>query len=90
MPLRVTAFEPTPNPDAVKCVLDRRISDDRRSFGSGAGDPGDDEPLAASLLAIEGVVGVMLLHDWLTIRKSPDASWKRIRPLVRRALAEAD
>lgn len=86
MPLRVIEFESTPNPNALKCHLDRRVSEGRRSFD--AADPGIDDPVASRLMAVEGIEGLMLLDDWLTIRKSPGASWAPIRRAVTRALAE--
>ena len=85
MPIRVTAFETTPNPNALKCLLDRRVSEGRRSF-TGADASRADDPVAAAMLAIEGVTGVMLMDDWLTVLKEPDATWRPIRARVRRAL----
>lgn len=86
MPLRVIEFESTPNPNALKCHLDRRVSEGRRSFD--ANDPGTSDPVASRLMALDGVEGLMLMDDWLTIRKAPGASWAAIRRSVARALAE--
>jgi hypothetical protein len=88
MPIRVTEFESTPNPNALKCMLDRRVSEERRSYSDASAAAAD--PIAARLFAVEGVVGVMLLGDWLTVLKAPDAPWRAIRAGVTRALAGAD
>ncbi|MBX3359299.1 MAG: NifU N-terminal domain-containing protein [Phycisphaeraceae bacterium] len=87
MPYAVTAFEPTPNPLALKCVLDRTVASPPKSFRTrpAAGVAGD--PVAEALFAIEGVEGLYLCDDWITVRKAESAAWDRIRPAVRAALA---
>lgn len=87
MPIRVRAFESTPNPNALKCVLDRRVSDGRRSYPNAPAAAGD--PLASRLFEIDGVVGVMMIDDWLTVLKRPEAAWRSIRGAIRRTLSEA-
>jgi hypothetical protein len=61
-----------------------------RSFRSAA--EGQHDPVAARLFAIAGVVGVFIHQSgaWLTITKSPDASWKSIRAGVQAALSEPE
>jgi hypothetical protein len=87
MPIAVARFQATPNPDAVKCVLDRRIAQSPRSYRSPAPAslPAED-PVAAALLAVPGVRAVLLCDDWVTVSKEPAASWTIIQPAVRRAL----
>ncbi len=87
MPYAVTQFQPTPNPNALKCILDRRLPDPPRSFRS-AQDAGAD-PLAAPLFRVPGVVGLLLNGDWLTVNKSPEADWGSIKKSLKQALAEA-
>lgn len=89
MPIRVVRFEPTPNPNALKCWVDRRVSDGPRSFlnaeaAAHAALGGD--PLPAALFAVAGVTNVLLLGDWLTVGKSAQADWKTVRKGVERAL----
>ena len=88
MAIRVTEFESTPNPNALKCVLDRRVSEGRRSYSDAA--EASTDPVAARVFQIEGVVGVMLLDDWMTVLKAPDATWRAIRAGLKKALAEAE
>lgn len=89
MPYTITQFQVTPNPHALKCVLDRRIAPSGRSYRSReeAPDPAAD-PLGAALFAIPGVTGVLIQPDWFTISKSPDAEWSAIRREAQRALRE--
>lgn len=67
---------PTPNPNALKFTV-----------GSDVGGPGTyakgsepDDPYLADLLALDGVVSVFFTADFVTITKSPGASWDEIRP----------
>ncbi len=85
MGYRITRFEPTPNPNAVKCILDRPISEHPRSFLN-AGMAADD-PLAGALFGVEGVAVVLMNGDWVTINKTPGAEWPRVKAGVTKVLA---
>jgi hypothetical protein len=87
MPWTVKQVEPTPNPNAVKFVLDRSIAEHRLSFQ----DPSAaaDHPLATRLFDINGVSSLMLLGDFITVCKSPAARWSDITKNVKRVLAMA-
>lgn len=87
MGFRIVEFEETPNPNAVKCVLDKPVSRGTVSFRSARDAAGD--PIAARLFAIPGVVGVMLREDFATVNKAADADWGPIKAKVRKALADA-
>lgn len=39
-----------------------------------------DDPLARRLLAVEGVASMFMTADFVTITKTPDASWESITP----------
>ena len=87
MPFRVTRFEPTPNPNAVKCWLDRPISAGPRSF-LGPEAAGDD-PVAAALFRDAGVTTILFNGEWVTVNKPPAADWDQVKRAVKRVLAEA-
>jgi hypothetical protein len=84
MPIRVTKYQPTPNPNALKCFLDSRISAGPRSFRTAV--EGADDPVAAPLLAVPGVAGLLLNGDWLTVNKAPGADWAIVKQGVERVL----
>jgi hypothetical protein len=84
----VNQVQPTPNPNAMKFVLDTTISSIPLRFYSP--DQAKDHPLAAGLMAIEGVSNVMLLADFVTIGKRPEAKWSEIKPRVTRLLKDAE
>ena len=87
MSYRVTRYEETPNPNALKCILDRPISDHPKSFRTPDAATGD--ALAESLFAVDGVAVLLMNGDWITITKSPDANWKAVKVGVERVLASA-
>lgn len=76
--------QPTPNVNALKFVLDRRLTEGKsQTFRSG------DEtapPLAGALLAIRGVVQVFFLNDFITVTRSPEVPWETIAGQVEAAI----
>jgi len=81
-------FEPTPNLDALRLRSGRVFNDgppaefDRRSA--------DPPPLAAEILAIEGIERVMIARDFITVvRAGPGIDWDPLRPLIVLALMDA-
>jgi hypothetical protein len=87
MGFRVHDVQPTPNPNALKFILDRPVSDQPMSFfNAGAA---KDHPLAAKLFCVPGVSSLLLLGDFITINKSPEARWADIKGKVEQVLAES-
>ena len=87
MPFKVIEIQPTPNPNAVKFILDGDISQGTVSFFNPAS--AASYPLARQLFAIPGVMSLLFLGDFLTVNKSPDAKWKPITSAVTKALSSA-
>lgn len=86
MAFRVVEVQPTPNPNALKFMLDGPIAEQPTSFlaaGTAA-----EHPVASRLFAIPGVVSLLLLGDFVTVNKSPDSNWADIKPRVKRVLSE--
>jgi hypothetical protein len=88
MSYRVTEFESTPNPNAVKCWLDRRISEGPQSFLNAQ--MASSHPIAAALFAEAGVNNVLFNGEWLTVNKPPDADWTTVKARVKRVLGRMD
>lgn len=86
MKFKVTEVQPTPNPNAVKLILDREIADRPMSFLNPAS--GSEDPIASKLFAVPGVTGLLLLGDFVTVTKKPEARWSEITKKVEQALAE--
>ena len=87
MGYRVIEIQPTPNPNALKFVLDRSVSEQPLSFFNASA--AKDHPLAKRLFEIAGVSTLLLLGDFITINKSPDAGWDDIRKQARAVLSAA-
>ncbi len=87
MPYAITEFRPTPNPNALKCILDRPLPAPPRSFRSAEQARGD--ALAHALFGVPGVTALLLNGDWFTVNKSPKSEWPAIKAGMQRALAEA-
>jgi len=75
----------TPNPNALKFTVGGSF-DTPMSFAAGA--PVDD-PVAASLLEIDGVTSVFMSADFVTLTKTPDSSWDDIVPAATAILEDA-
>jgi hypothetical protein len=82
---RVVQVQPTPNPNAAKFLLDRAISEQPMSFLTAA--VGAGNPLASKLFAIPGVSSLLFLGDFITVNKTPEASWKDVTAGVKQVLA---
>lgn len=87
MPFVVREVQSTPNPNAVKLLLDRTVAVEPVSLRSCDATGGND--LARRLMAVKGVAAVLLLQDFVTINKSPEARWTDITRRIKRILADA-
>jgi hypothetical protein len=87
MPLRVQEIVATPNPNAAKFILDKPVAQQPTSFFNAAAAKG--HPLAEKLFAIDGVSSLLLLGDFVTVNKTPEAQWSKINPRVKAVLAES-
>jgi hypothetical protein len=87
MAIRVLEVQATPNPNALKFILDQPVSDQPTSFFNIEAAQG--HALASRLFSIPGVSSLLLLGDFVTINKSPEARWADITGRARKELAEA-
>jgi Fe-S cluster biogenesis protein NfuA len=79
--------EPTPNPATLKFLPGRDV------LPSGPADFPTPEaaassPLARRLFGIDGVRGVFLGHDFVTVTKSETVAWQHIKPALLGAIME--
>jgi len=87
MGYEVAEIQPTPNPNAMKFVLDRPVTDQPMSFFNV--EAAAKHPLAAKLFAVPGISSLLLLDDFITVNRSPEAKWSEIKRAVRKVLAGA-
>ena len=83
----VKTFQTTPNPNAVKCILDRKAGDRPRSYFKAEDAAGDE--LAMGLFGVAGVTNVLINGEWIAVNKRPDADWKAVKAGVERVLRDA-
>lgn len=81
----VRETQTTPNPNAIKFVLDREITTERLSFANPAA--AAEHALAAQLFALDGVAGLLLMGDFVTVLKKPSAKWALLKPSVKKILS---
>ncbi|CAM9873945.1 unnamed protein product [Ectocarpus sp. 12 AP-2014] len=77
--------EPTPNPNSLKFLPGRPVLP--AEHGTGVYFTPDDReksqsPLAVALLSLEGVTGVFLGTDFITISKNDEGGWTLMKPVV--------
>ena len=80
--LMVEDVDLTPNPHALKFILNERLLNlETRHFANKQEAEGD--PLAKGIFEIEGVASVFYMDKFVTIEKTPDADWSNVqRPFI--------
>lgn len=76
--------EPTPNPNALKFTVGQPVGGPA-TYTSGSE---VDDPTAARLLELAGVVSVFMTADFVTLTKAPDADWSEIKTAATEILEE--
>ncbi|MCC6426168.1 MAG: NifU N-terminal domain-containing protein [Phycisphaerales bacterium] len=84
-------YQDTPNPNAIKCVVEQPIPalpgrPGPRSYSSA--ETGKEDPLASAIFGIPGVVNVLIADLWLTINREPGKDWKPIKQGLERILRQ--
>ena len=73
---------PTPNPNALKFDVGAEVGGPRSYTAANAA----DDPAAEELFGIDGVMGVFMTADFVTVTKAADADWSAITPQARAIL----
>ena len=73
--------EPTPNPASVRFVLDRPVIE-RGTADFPAADRAENSPLARRLFALDGVRGVLLGPNFVTVTADSSSDWSALVDLV--------
>ena len=85
--LKVIDVQDTPNPDALKFMLDGTIlASGVRQFDSAAA--GQSDALAKELFSIPGVQAVFYMGQFVTVTKSGEINWTQIQPKINQAIAD--
>jgi hypothetical protein len=73
---------PTPNPDAMKFTLDTTLPG---SFNVTSADAAAGNPFAEEVFAVDGVVAVFGVNDFVTVTRQPGTDWEPIVAAVQAA-----
>ena len=79
--------ESTPNPATLKFLPGNSVME-TGTANFAAPDEAGRSPLAQALFASEGVIGVFLGADFITVTKSGDKEWDVMKPLILGAIME--
>ena len=77
-------IQETPNPNAMKVNASATIFEGPASTSLKSGAT-TEHPLAAALLAIDGIDNIFGFRNFVTISKTADAQWDTILPQVEEA-----
>lgn len=90
---KIREIERTPNPDAMRFVLDEPLTNGvTRSFEHAM--EADGDPLASALFAIESVINVYYVDKYITVTQDGKAVWsellRKLAPPIREATPITD
>ncbi len=81
MPITIS---PTPNPNALKFEVGKDVGGPK-TFAAGQD---VDDPLAAALLDLPGVMSVFMTADFVTLSKGPEGTWEDVAPEAQRLIGD--
>ena len=88
MPEANIRFQPTPNPNAGKFIVDRKVVEGTSSKSFYNADDAADHPLAAALFEVEGVASLFMVDDFVTVTKHTEADWNTLIPKVQAVMEQ--
>lgn len=75
-------FQQTPNPNAGKFTLDRRVIEGKASKSYYNAGQATGDPVGEALFALEGVASLFMVDDFITVTKVPAVEWETLTPAV--------
>lgn len=82
-------IDQTPNPNAIKVTLTKKIFEGDKSY-TFKKDDNPDNPIVASLLTIDGIDNVFGYQDFITINKKFDVDWEILLPKIEEVFNNAN
>jgi hypothetical protein len=76
---------PSPNPNALRFALDITLPD---TITFGNAEEAASDPFGAAVFAVDGVVSIFGVNDFVTVNRRPDAPWDPIVEAVQAAVAK--
>src|SRR5690625_140489 len=84
--MRITSIEPTPSPHSMKINVSERLADGETLNYKSTDDLSDAPQYIKNLLAIDGIINIYRVVDFITIARHPRTPWEEILPDVRNVL----
>jgi NFU1 iron-sulfur cluster scaffold homolog, mitochondrial len=81
-------FQQTPNPNAGKFVVSQQVAPVGTSRSYYEADEAREDPVARALMRLTGIRSVFMVDDFITVTKTPAASWDDLVPQVQEAIRE--
>jgi hypothetical protein len=75
-------FQQTPNPNAGKFTVNQIVVEGKSSRSYYNAGQATSDPLGAALFALDGVVSLFMVEDFITVTKSPEMAWETLTPAV--------
>ena len=72
------SLEFTPNPNTLKYSVNRQLLEKGTANFTSKGEADARSPLAAKLFAVNGIAGVMIGKDFVTVTKSEEGDWDAV------------
>jgi hypothetical protein len=76
------AFQRTPNPNAGKFVVGRKVVEGKASKSFYSAGQAAGTPVAEALFELDGVSNIFMVEDFITVTKVADADWEDLAPRV--------
>lgn len=80
--------EDTPNPNSLKFIPDMEIMGDKNPINFSDKKSAIISPLASVLFEIDGVNGIFLGHDFITVTKQKESDWSIMKPYILSAIMD--
>ena len=88
MPEAKITVQGTPNPNAAKFTVDRRLVEGGGSRAYMDADAAAEDRLASALFRIEGVESLLIAEDFVTVTKSESVPWEELIPKIEETIKE--
>lgn len=79
-------IQETPNPNALKFLLDNEFATDSKQFNTI--EDAKDDKLAERLFSLEGVENIFYLSNFITVTKADKVSWNTLEKEVKTVISE--
>jgi Fe-S cluster biogenesis protein NfuA len=87
--MKIEEIEYTPNPNAVKFILDKQLTMGGMTRSFETKDSAEGVPLAESILAIEHVQSLFFADRWLTVTQDGETDWHGLMREIAEPIREA-